>query len=539
MKTKESFCLLLILYTKLQAGDPVKSTFLKQDYLNWFERRGITFKDKINVKQLASLAAEISASEDKWFNIDLILNNSEYDIRPLWLPPYHCHFNPIELIWGIVKAYFEANVGKCGDSEEAMIRVWEEALDSITPEVWANCVRHTEELIEACYQNECQVESPDQTEYSQFKLTLSEDDFGIEDSEEDQPIPQVPPTQTSKRALPFAAGFPTSHSDPNDIVALSDDECDMLDAIQSSQDALQPVFGYGHDYCPDPVRYCAIAEQMGTSCQDETVMSTINKLIVRGKDIKSVLGTSNLPQAKWLNDIVIDAYLSLIAERSQKPGYPSVFVFSSFFYNRLCRSSYAGVQRHTIKLKKSLFHHDLVAIPINVGGHWVLATLDMRHKKISLYDSLGGRNHSEILSNLRNYFSKECERRRGHECPIMSWSADCVDTPLQTNGDDCGVFMCKFLEALARNVPLSAIGWKDMDFHRKLMAHELISGSLFPSVPVKDSTPNDVHKWPAARAAAKKVTRKRGGPTLKRKAEPNQKIAVKFIKFPKLMQICL
>ena len=145
------------------------------------------------------------------FNIDLILRNLEYDIKPLWLPPYHCHFNPIELVWGIVKAYFEANVGRCGDSEEAMMRVWEEALDSITPSIWANCVRHTDELIEACFKSECQFESPDQTDYSQFKISLGEDDFGIEDDEEsDEPEVHIPDTTATKRSLPFSAGLPTS-----------------------------------------------------------------------------------------------------------------------------------------------------------------------------------------------------------------------------------------------------------------------------------------------------------------------------------------
>lgn len=148
------------------------------------------------------------------FNIDLILRDSEHDIKPLWLPPYHCHFNPIELVWGIVKAHFEANVGRCGDSEEAMMRVWEEALDSITPSVWANCVRHTDDLIEACFKSECQFETPDQTDYSQFKISLGDDDFGIEDDEESEPeVPSPDTTENkTKRSLPFAAGLPTSQS---------------------------------------------------------------------------------------------------------------------------------------------------------------------------------------------------------------------------------------------------------------------------------------------------------------------------------------
>lgn len=189
----------------------------------------------------------------------------------------------------------------------------------------------------------------------------------------------------------------------------------------------------------------------------------------------SVFVTINLPpNLFFLFWQVIDAYLSLIQERSNGPMFPSLFVFSSFFCNRLCRSSYAG-QRHTIKVKKSIFQHDLVVIPINVDQHWILALLDMRHKKINLYDSLGGKTHDNII--VLQYGVRETTRTPmshiGLECWVC-WHAIAEEwvwlwgLHVQNHGVHCKE--CSELEMES-----------DMTWHRKLMAHELVSGKLFPS----------------------------------------------------------
>nr|XP_011313120.1 PREDICTED: uncharacterized protein LOC105272618 [Fopius arisanus] len=60
--------------------------------------------------------------------------------RILRLPPYHCIYNPIELIWGLAKRYFDAHVDPNHDySDEMTKRVWADALATITPEVWREC----------------------------------------------------------------------------------------------------------------------------------------------------------------------------------------------------------------------------------------------------------------------------------------------------------------------------------------------------------------------------------------------------------------
>lgn len=78
----------------------------------------------------------------------------KYGHRVLRLPPYHCIFNPIENIWGITKNYYKDHVGSDGSSREKSLATWKEALGKVTAEVWAETIRHTEELIQLWWDRE-------------------------------------------------------------------------------------------------------------------------------------------------------------------------------------------------------------------------------------------------------------------------------------------------------------------------------------------------------------------------------------------------
>lgn len=79
---------------------------------------------------------------------------NKYGHKVLRLPPYHCMFNPIEHIWGIAKNYYNRHNGRDGSTEIACLNMWKESLDTVTPEMWKNSVRHTEEEIRKWYERE-------------------------------------------------------------------------------------------------------------------------------------------------------------------------------------------------------------------------------------------------------------------------------------------------------------------------------------------------------------------------------------------------
>ncbi|KAL1510047.1 hypothetical protein ABEB36_004703 [Hypothenemus hampei] len=91
-------------------------------------------KSKIKHVTIKSLNAELSSKEIVSLSI-----------------LYHCTFNAIELIWAQTKSYYNKHIGRNGYSDGEVIRMWEEALEQCSVEVWQNCVRHTEKIIEDWY----------------------------------------------------------------------------------------------------------------------------------------------------------------------------------------------------------------------------------------------------------------------------------------------------------------------------------------------------------------------------------------------------
>ena len=65
----------------------------------------------------------------------------------VFTPPYHCEYNPIELVWGIAKRHFDSHIDGVGamypglTRKEQVIALWHESLASVTPSMWKNCVR--------------------------------------------------------------------------------------------------------------------------------------------------------------------------------------------------------------------------------------------------------------------------------------------------------------------------------------------------------------------------------------------------------------
>ena len=69
------------------------------------------------------------------------------------LPPYHCHYNAIELVWGISKNYYDKHACK-NIGEPSVIKLWEEALSQVGKEEWRKCIEHTEKIIFESYETE-------------------------------------------------------------------------------------------------------------------------------------------------------------------------------------------------------------------------------------------------------------------------------------------------------------------------------------------------------------------------------------------------
>ncbi|XP_076250016.1 uncharacterized protein LOC143189904 [Rhynchophorus ferrugineus] len=113
------------------------SASTKAAFKEWFKVHKISFEETMSRNELFQIITR--NKPEKRYMVDQI--TERYGHKVLRLPPYHCIFNPIELIWGIAKNYCN------GHSNQNCLDLCNEALSKITPSVCVSSIRHVEEEI--------------------------------------------------------------------------------------------------------------------------------------------------------------------------------------------------------------------------------------------------------------------------------------------------------------------------------------------------------------------------------------------------------
>ena len=109
----------------------------------WLETRGIPFPSSGRGSRKKDLMAIINSNKPpQQFVVDNVIR--EFGHEPLRLPPYHCQFNPIELLWGIVKNYVAANNTEF--KLEPMKKLTSEALETVSIQTVLKCFDHAQDI---------------------------------------------------------------------------------------------------------------------------------------------------------------------------------------------------------------------------------------------------------------------------------------------------------------------------------------------------------------------------------------------------------
>ena len=193
-----------------------------------------------------------------------------------------------------------------------------------------------------------------------------------------------------------------------------------------------------------------------------------------------------LTHPHFLNDQIIDFYLAMIQERSRrnipstsrtpKKLLPSVYAFSSFFYEKLTHHSTESVKTWP---KEDIFFHSIIFVPINniQIKHWSLVAIDTRNKTITYYDSKGYTDQTAV-SNVKKYLVSEHERQHQSTLDIDLWKTVTTDDiPKQEDETECGVFLCMYAEDLSREAPFR-FTVKDTPNFRARMKYEILKDAL-------------------------------------------------------------
>jgi sentrin-specific protease 1 len=216
-----------------------------------------------------------------------------------------------------------------------------------------------------------------------------------------------------------------------------------------------------------------VSKEMSTGKDDDILAEKFDICITRA-DFKL------LSDGEWLNDEVVNFYIQMLLERNQLRQHRKVYIFNTHFYPLVQpkgKYDYNRVRRWTLKQKIDVFSLDKVLVPIHLGNHWCLAVINFIDKRFEYYDSLGAAN-PHCLKILRQWLQDESVNKRGKQFDLTAWvDYTPKDIPLQRNGFDCGVFMCKFADYTSRNQTFT-FAQQDMKYFRQLIALELLNKSV-------------------------------------------------------------
>ncbi|CDZ97883.1 Protease, Ulp1 family [Phaffia rhodozyma] len=181
----------------------------------------------------------------------------------------------------------------------------------------------------------------------------------------------------------------------------------------------------------------------------------------------------------WLNDEVINFYGRLIVDAADArreiareagtngkgkgkgkggqdgwEGY-DVHYFNTFFFAKLEELGYVKARLARWTKKINILEKDMILVPINIGNsHWTCAVVNLRHKRIEAYDSMGEGIARRVFRLLRDYLQQESMEKRKVDFDFTGW-VDYTNhdiTPQQRNGYDCGVFACQIMESCSRGL---------------------------------------------------------------------------------------
>jgi len=177
----------------------------------------------------------------------------------------------------------------------------------------------------------------------------------------------------------------------------------------------------------------------------QTVKVACAGITLRNEDLRTLVGR------RWLNDEIINSFVSLINERNKDHFKEHSTPHAKMEYegsnsDEKCGENgydYSGVRRWLKKSKFGIKDLDLIMCPVNLDNiHWVLAAIDVRAKEFLYLDSMGGSN-SNVLEILRRWYADELKDKCGEEMDIEEWE-DVYNPgylPTQKDQGSCGAFV--------------------------------------------------------------------------------------------------
>lgn len=122
---------------------------------------------------------------------------------------------------------------------------------------------------------------------------------------------------------------------------------------------------------------------------------------------------------------------------------------------------------------------EVIILPVHVPGHWQLLVINKPAKRFDCVDSLGGQ--IERFDQIRHVLSTNLPQECFEEYAV----SQVYTTAVQTNGSDCGVFVCEFarIAAMGMSWPSSYDAVALRENLKELLLYEWEQGQLVQGQP--------------------------------------------------------
>ncbi|KAF8412751.1 hypothetical protein HHK36_000720 [Tetracentron sinense] len=119
--------------------------------------------------------------------------------------------------------------------------------------------------------------------------------------------------------------------------------------------------------------------------------------------------------------------------------------------------------------------------PINKNSHWALGVLNVQDGKLMLLDSI----YSDTLDRYKpeidaiSNFLPLLMTSYGMSLKVKT-KIHLQNAPKQTGGNDCGIFLLKYMDCVARGIPITfSSAEEDINLYRRKIAYEVLERRAF------------------------------------------------------------
>lgn len=180
-------------------------------------------------------------------------------------------------------------------------------------------------------------------------------------------------------------------------------------------------------------------------------------IIISFKDLKCLK-----QRKKWINDAVINSYLSFIMLNSANDEH--IGFTNTFFYQKLINDGPESVKKWEGIDMDDIGNYEHFLIPCERRSHWTLVDIMFKKKTLRILDSayyrqnyVAGKINEFIVSTGRKKFKIEYPK-----------------CPKQRNFYDCGAYILKFAWLVINNQSLGGFNQKDIMNWKKKIFKDLI-----------------------------------------------------------------